>query len=268
MTRTGDVLLGRVQELLPLIMQGHDPVIDIIVTSPPYNIGIPYDGYQDDLPYPEYLDEMTQAFRVLYDATVDGGRMCLNVPCGVGSGERYRPIQNDLDYRVREVGWRPLGVIVWKKAFRGSTVAWGSWASPSSPALVYSFEFVQVYCKLTARMEGRGRKPDITGEEFGAWLDTLWTLSEGGKDKEEHPVTFPAELVYRLLRFFSYPGALVCDPFCGSGTTGMVALSMDRKFLGFEVSPRYAEMSRRALGQAYKLPPVMAKLDQWAGGSV
>jgi site-specific DNA-methyltransferase (adenine-specific) len=252
------------QEMLPLVTQGCDPSIEITVTSPPYNVGIPYDGYSDDLPYSEYLADMAKAFRVLYDATMEGGRLCLNVPCGTGSGERYRPIHHDLDQEARKAGWLPFGTIVWRKASRGSTFAWGSWASPSSPALIYSFEFIQLYHKGPARMEPRNRLPDITGEEFGQWIDAFWSWSSILEDRSgQHPASFPSELVHRLLKLLSFPGALVCDPFCAAATTGVTALSMGRRFLGFDVSRHYVDMTRRALENVRPIPAVLSKLDRW-----
>lgn len=51
------------------------------------------------------------------------------------------------------------------------------------------------------------------------------------------------------------PG-LVCDPFCGSGTTGQVAVEEGRRFLGFELSPKYVEMSKRRIGGAQAPLPI------------
>lgn len=59
-----------------------------------------------------------------------------------------------------------------------------------------------------------------------------------------HFATFPTRLVERCLLAGSTPGSLVLDPFCGSGTTGVVCEWLRREFLGFELSPAYAEMAR------------------------
>ncbi|MDW8296854.1 MAG: DNA methyltransferase, partial [Raineya sp.] len=53
--------------------------IHLIITSPPYNVGIPYDNYHDLLPYKEYLDFLENAWRACYEVLVPGGRICINV---------------------------------------------------------------------------------------------------------------------------------------------------------------------------------------------
>jgi site-specific DNA-methyltransferase (adenine-specific) len=235
--------------------------LDITITSPPYNVGLPYQGYDDDRPYGVYLGEMEAVLKALYRATVKGGRLCLNVPCGIQKGEETRPIHLDLDRRTQEAGWQWMGTIIWQKGNRGTSCAWGSWASPSAPNLLYSHEFVMVYGKGGKKLTPSGIRPDITPEQFVRWVDSVWSIS--GEDPNGHPAPFPEELVYRLLLLYSYPKSLVCDPFCGSGTTGAVAVATGRDFVGWEVSEEYVRQSRERLSVKTRLPPVMAKLERW-----
>lgn len=68
--------------------------------------------------------------------------------------------------------------------------------------------------------------------------------------KKDHPAVFPDDLPLRCIRAGSPVGGLVLDPFCGSGTTGVVAVREGRKFLGFELNPKDAEAARRRIADA------------------
>jgi site-specific DNA-methyltransferase (cytosine-N4-specific) len=67
-----------------------------------------------------------------------------------------------------------------------------------------------------------------------------------------HPARFPAALPEFFLQFLTEPGALVVDPFAGSNTTGAVAEQLDRRWLAFELEPKYVATSRLRFG----LPPI------------
>ena len=61
----------------------------------------------------------------------------------------------------------------------------------------------------------------------------------------------PVELMVRLIEIFSAPGQLVCDPFLGSGTTGVAAAMAGRGFMGSEIEARYFTMAKRRIAKAY-----------------
>jgi len=65
--------------------------------------------------------------------------------------------------------------------------------------------------------------------------------------KEAHFATFPPTLVEPCLALASKPGDLVLDPFIGSGTTGVVALKLDRRFVGIELNPDYVQIAEQRL---------------------
>ena len=75
---------------------------------------------------------------------------------------------------------------------------------------------------------------------------TVWSVPLG-KFREAHFAVFPANLVEPCILAGSPPGALVLDPFFGSGTTGIVALNRGRRFLGIELNPSYCELAQRRL---------------------
>ncbi len=84
---------------------------------------------------------------------------------------------------------------------------------------------------------------DMTGRN----KRSVWTINPA-PCKEVHFATYPPALILPCIRAGSAPGDTVLDPFCGSGTTGMVALAEGRRFIGVELNPEYAELSRRRIG--------------------
>jgi site-specific DNA-methyltransferase (adenine-specific) len=62
-------------------------LVHLIITSPPYNVGIPYENHYDLLPYNEYLEFLENAWRECYRILVQGGRICINVPSVTADGE-------------------------------------------------------------------------------------------------------------------------------------------------------------------------------------
>jgi len=97
------------------------------------------------------------------------------------------------------------------------------------------FEFVGIW-------HGRGKK-----RWNGGGSPALWEFYRE-KDDVVHPTQKPIALMLRLVELFTDPGDIVLDPFCGSGTTGVAALRLGRRFLGCDVSPTWAAVARERLG--------------------
>lgn len=84
------------------------------------------------------------------------------------------------------------------------------------------------------------------------WLSSVWRVTTVNPTiekfklevKEVHPAPFPEDLVYRLIILYSKIGDCVLDPFCGSGTTNFVALSLNRETIGYDIEQKYIEMAK------------------------
>ena len=74
----------------------------------------------------------------------------------------------------------------------------------------------------------------------------LWAQGVERNDRA-HPTQKPIKLMLRLIEDFTDPGDLILDPFCGSGTTGVAALRLGRRFIGVELKPKWAELARERL---------------------
>lgn len=124
----------------------------------------------------------------------------------------------------------------------------GSWRSPLSPYLKYTWEFVEVFCKGTLRKPGKQTEADISAEEFKSWASAHWKIPPEHRMKRfGHPAIFPEELVERFLKLFSYRADIVLDPFNGAGTTTFVARQLGRTYLGIELSEEYCRTATQRL---------------------
>lgn len=222
-----------------------EPFIDLIVTSPPYNVGLEYRSVKDDVPYSDYLEFSRAWLSNCFHWTKIGGRFCLNIPLDKNKGGQ-RSVGADLTVLAQEVGWKYQSTIVWNEGNISRRTAWGSWMSPSAPYVIAPVELIVVLYKEEWRRKS-DEKADITREEFMEWTNGLWTFSGESKKKIGHPAPFPRELPRRCIKLFSFPGDIVFDPFCGSGTTLLEAFANKRKGVGVEIDPRYAELSKERL---------------------
>ena len=87
------------------------------------------------------------------------------------------------------------------------------------------------------------------------------TAGDGSRLKHKHPATFPDQLPYDFIRCFCPPDGIVLDPFIGSGTTALAAISLKRNFIGFDISEEYVELANLRLQRdigGYNL-----KAEQW-----
>ena len=221
--------------------------VHLMITSPPYNVGKEYD---EDLNLEEYLQLLRAVFEQVYKKLVDGGRACVNV---ANLGRRpYIPLHSYIIREMLEVGYLMRGEIIWNKAASaGVSTAWGSWMSAANPVLRDVHEYILVFSKGTMGRIAHGRGNTISREEFLEFTKSVWSFPAESAQRVGHPAPFPVELPYRLIQLYTFEGEVVLDPLCGSGTTFLAALKTKRHFVGFDVDPRYVELSRRRIKELH-----------------
>ena len=222
--------------------------IDIIITSPPYNFGLEYksDDKNDALRWEEYFSKLNGVWKECVRVLKPGGRLCINVQPLFSD---YMPTHHLMSKQLLDLGLLWKGEILWEKNnYNCKYTAWGSWKSPSMPYLKYTWEFVEVFSKETHKKAGDTTKIDITGDEFKKWVYAKWSIAPERNMKDyKHPAMFPKELVFRLLKLFSYRADLVLDPFNGAGTTTVCAAETERKYLGIDVSDEYCKIAEKRI---------------------
>ena len=216
--------------------------IDLVVTSPPYNLQgkIIYDNYNDAKSYAQYIQWLMQVFANVKVFLKKGGRVVINI----GSQDNGAIALNSdvLHLMIWKLGYKLITQIIWDKETVSNRTSWGSWLSPTCPSFPTPFEYVLVFAKDTIKLQTEGTT-DLTKEEFTKWAYGIWKIH--GIKNEIHPAPFPKELVRRAVKMFSWKGAVVLDPFMGSGTTAVVCKRLQRKFIGFDISPKYVDYARR-----------------------
>lgn len=223
-----------------------DNCIDLVLTSPPYNFGLDYELSQDAHYWRDYFDQLFQVFKECIRVVKYGGRIIINVqPLFSDYIPSHHIISNF--FINQKMIWK--GEILWEKNhYNCKYTSWGSWKSPSSPYLKYTWEFIEIFCKGELKKSGKSENIDITADEFKQWVMAKWSIIPERKMKEcGHPAMFPEELVRRVLKLFSYRNDVVLDPFNGAGTTTVVADTLGRRYCGIDISPQYCRIARRRL---------------------
>jgi len=212
--------------------------IDLIITSPPYNVDIPYNSHNDRGSYEEYLEFSRNWMRRCHKWLRNDGRFCLNIPLDKNKGGQ-QSVGADLTTIAKGEGFSYHSTIVWNEGNISRRTAWGSWLSASAPYVIAPVELIVVLYKNTWKKTSGSRRSDITREEFMAWTNGLWTFNGERKSRIGHPAPFPVELPLRCMKLFSFVGDTVLDPFMGSGSTLVAASLCSRKGIGIEIDPRY-----------------------------
>ncbi len=240
------------------VLRGLPPEsVQLAITSPPYNVRIPYLGYEDDLPPEEYLRWLKDVWTALHRVLVPGGRFVLNVaPTSI---KNFQPIHHDLSRDLRDLGYIMRTEIIWYKQTMGRRTAWGSWRSPSNPHIIPSWEYVLVFSKGQWKLEGDRRDVDITAHEFETFSDGFWHIPPERK-RHGHPAPFPEQLIERIVKFYSYRGNVVLDMFGGTGTVASVARRLGRHYLHIDSSPEYCEQAAERVRRA--TPPTEAPIPE------
>lgn len=223
-----------------------DNCIDIIITSPPYNFGLDYTQHNDTDSWHQYFDTLFAIFNECIRVVKYGGRIIVNVQPLFSD---YIPTHHIISKFFLDQGLIWKGEILWEKNnYNCKYTAWGSWKSPSSPYLKYTWEFLEIFCKGDLKKTGNKEDIDINDEEFKKWVNAKWSIApERDMQKYGHPAMFPEKLVLRALKLFSFRGDIVLDPFNGVGTTTLTAHHFGRKYIGIDCSEEYCKTAEKRI---------------------
>ncbi len=216
--------------------------IDLIVTSPPYNVDIKYNSHDDKLSYRDYLEFSKRWLTRCYEWLKDDGRFCLNIPLDKNKGGQ-QSVGADFTTIAKQIGFKYHSTIIWNEGNISRRTAWGSWMSASAPYVIAPVELIVVLYKKRWKKTNGSKKSDITREEFMEWTNGLWTFSGESKKKTGHPAPFPIELPKRCIKLFSFVGDTVLDPFMGSGTTLIASYKLNRIGIGIEIDKGYCKLA-------------------------
>ncbi len=244
-----------------------DACVDVIVTSPPYNIGVAYNTPDDDMPLDQYLDWMGTLAAECQRVLKDDGSLFFNL--GDRPSDELRSLQ--VAERVGE-HFHLQNTIHWIKSIAAPEegVNMGHYKPVNSPRYVnnaheYIFHFTKSgrvaldklsigvpYQDKTNIGRWKAAKQDCR-DRGNTWYIPYQTVT-GAKP---HPAAFPDALPEMCIKLHGVPeggGLLVLDPFMGTGTTALAARRLGCRYVGFEIDEGYAAIAQSRLAQEARQP--------------
>lgn len=245
-----ELLVADCLEILPTLDAGS---VDLIVTSPPYNIG---KEYERTTTLDRYVDQQRSVITECVRVLADSGSICWQVGNWV-KGSEIVPLDAALFPIFRELGLKCRNRIVWhfehglhcvkRLSGRHETILWFT----KSDDYTFNLDPIRVPQKYPSKRHFRGpRIGQLSGNPLGKNPGDVWifpNVKHNHVEKTLHPCQFPVELVERLVLSLTLPGDIVLDPFGGVGSTAVGAIRHGRDAISIDVSAEYTAVARRRL---------------------
>jgi len=235
-------------DCLTIMKQLPDKCVDLIVTSPPYNLknstgnGMKdgrggkwsnaalingYATYNDNMPYDEYCEWQKKCLQEMMRLLKDDGAIFYN--------HKWR-VQNGLIQDRREIisEFPVRQIIIWRR--KGGINFNAGYFLPT-------YEVIYLIAKKNFKLAPKASR-------YG----DVWEFMQ--EQKNSHPAPFPVALIDRIVS--STNAQVILDPFMGSGTTAVVAQGLKRNFIGIELSQEYCEMAEKRL-EKNRIQPEVSK---------
>ena len=240
-------------DCLDLLATIPDGQVRLVVTSPPYNLGKPYEPRLD---LPAYLAQQRQVIGECVRVLAPDGSLCWQVGNHVLNGEII-PLDTLLYPIFAAHGLHLRNRIIWHfehglhatRRFSGryEVILWFT----RSDSYIFHLDPVRVPQKYPNKKHFKGpKRGQPSGHPLGKNPGDVWIIPNvkaNHVEKTIHPCQFPVELVERLVLALTDPGDRVLDPFLGVGTTAIAALLHGRRAIGAEIVPAYAAVARERI---------------------
>ncbi len=221
-----------------------DNYIDLVVTSPPYNIGIDYDVYDDNKRWEEYFKWSEKWLKEVYRVLKPDGRIALNHYLSLGNSKRRVSPISELMNIMKNIGFKHHTIAVWTDITLAKRTAWGSWLSASAPYINSPFEGIIIDFKERWKKDKKGVS-DIEKENFIKLTRGVWDIKTETKGLTK--ANFSLDFANKVIKLLSYQDDVVYDPFIGSGTVAKICKENNRNFIGSEISENYVKISNQRL---------------------
>jgi site-specific DNA-methyltransferase (adenine-specific) len=250
-----DLYLGDCRDLLPVVGK-----VDLVFTSPPYNMGntrgggMPgrvrghypdgaplsrrggcgkwsggrlangYGAHDDNMPHSEYVTWQKEVLALCWGQLSDAGAIFYNHKARIFDGECVTPLDYSPNLPLRQiVVWARAGGVNFSPAFYLPTHEW-----------------IAIFAKPDFRLKSK--------EASGA--GDIWYVPQ--EANTPHPAPFPVALPLRAIE--TTPAKVICDPFMGSGSCGVAAVKAGRSFVGIELDQRWFDLACRRIEAATRQP--------------
>lgn len=238
-----------------------DKKFDLIITSPPYNIG---KSYETKTSIEEYLESQEEIIVELVRTISDKGNLCWQVGNYVQKGEVF-PLDIYYYQIFKKIGLKLRNRIIWhfghglhaSNRFSGryETILWFT----KSDNYIFNLDDVRVPAKYPGKKHFKGeKKGQLSGNPKGKnpsdfweiviqdWESCMWNIpnvKSNHPEKTDHPCQFPVELVERCILALTNKNSWVLDPFSGVGSTIIAAIKNDRNAMGIDKEKAYCDIA-------------------------
>ncbi|MBI1781508.1 MAG: site-specific DNA-methyltransferase [Sphingobacteriales bacterium] len=252
-------------DCLTLLEKVEDGKFDLILTSPPYNVG---KSYETKTSIEKYLETQEAIIGELVRTLSDNGNLCWQVGNYVDKGEVF-PLDIYYYQIFKKFGLKLRNRIIWyfghglhaSNRFSGryETILWFS----KTDDYIFNLDNVRIPSKYPGKRHFKGpKKGQLSGNPLGKnpsdiweiietdWDKALWNIpnvKSNHPEKTIHPCQFPIELVERCVLALSNEGGWVLDPFAGVGSTAIGAIKNNRKAMAFEKEKEYCRITNERI---------------------
>jgi adenine-specific DNA-methyltransferase len=240
-------------------------MFDLIITSPPYNLGKEYEKKKK---LAIYLRRQEAIIEKLVSRLKPRGSLCWQVGNYIAKNEVV-PLDIEFHGIFKKLGLKLQNRIIWhyghglhsKRRFSGryEVILWYT----KGARYKFNLDAVRVRSKYPGKKYYKGKKKgQYSSNPLGKNPEDVWSIPnvKGNHiEKTAHPCQFPVGLVERLVLSLTSKNDLIFDPYCGVASAGVAAVHHGRRFVGCERLARYAKIGRarlsRALDQAERYRP-------------
>ncbi len=264
-----------------------DKRFDLVITSPPYNVGKEYETKKS---IEEYLKSHKRVIRELVRVVSDKGHICWQVGNYVEKGEVF-PLDIFYYQIFKEFNVKLRNRIIWtfghglhaSKRFSGryETILWFS----KNDNYIFNLDSVRVPSKYPGKRHYKGeKKGQLSGNPLGKnpsdmwhiiekdWTNEIWNIPNvkfNHPEKTEHPCQYPVELVERCILALTHKDSWILDPYSGVGSTVIAGLKNGRNVIGIDKEKKYTEITNERITRleqgTLKLRPITKNVYQPTG---
>ena len=248
-----------------------DESVNLVVSSPPYcmiqiwdsvfsqlnpEIKIALDNEDGNLAFELMHQELDKVWNEVYRILKTNGIACINIgdaTRSVGKDFKLYSSHSRIISYFCKIGFQCLPLIIWTKLTNAPNKFMGSGMLPPGGYVTLEHEYILVFRKggkrefKTDKEKQRRITSSYFWEERNKWFSDVWDLkgvhqSLKQSNTRERSAAFPFELAYRLISMYSLKHDVVFDPFLGTGTTMLAAMTLERNSVGIEIAKNFNEI--------------------------
>lgn len=247
-------------DILNLLKQVPDNTFQLIVTSPPYNVG---KEYEKTIPLQEYIESQKKVIKECYKKLKEGGHICWQVGNYIDKKHKeVFPLDVVLYPIFKEIGLKLRNRIIWhfehglhptsRFSGRHETILWFT----KGDNYYFNVDPVRVPQKYPGKLHYKGPKKGLpSGNPLGKNPGDVWIIpnvKHNHPEKTIHPCQFPIGLIENLVLSMTKEGDWILDPYIGVGTTAAAAVLNKRKVAGADLYKEYLDVAKERVLNASK----------------